>query len=181
MTQVVGFYAKNRRLGSSYSQIDIFPVGFCIFWLHKQGNSLLRSKNTSLKLELEPHTKQLKDHFQCCGNRRTRTNSKTPDIGVYHTSTFVSKQNNPNDDPRTAYATWRGNYISLRSTSFVAVPAEHAKDVDNALKVSAIPQRFFQNKNHAKTELRNAFGSRPGENPSARTTSGAAVTAERNK
>ena len=66
MTQVVGFWPKIRRLGSligfsnrffsgrilhiwtepksddlgsSDFQIEIFPVGFCIFGLHKQGHS----------------------------------------------------------------------------------------------------------------------------------------------
>ena len=58
MTQVVGFLPKIRRLGSSDSQIEIVPVGFCIFGLHKQGHSFLRSKNINLKLEIEPHRKQ---------------------------------------------------------------------------------------------------------------------------
>ena len=60
MTQVVGFWAKIRRLGSSDSQIEKIPVGFCIFGLHKQGHSFLRSRNTNLKLEIEPHRKQPK-------------------------------------------------------------------------------------------------------------------------
>ena len=58
MTQVVGFWAKIRRLGSSDSQIEKITVGFCIFRLHKQGHSFLRSKNTNLKLEIEPHREQ---------------------------------------------------------------------------------------------------------------------------
>ena len=58
MTQVVRFWAKIRRLGSSDSQIEEFMVGFCIFGLHKQGLSFSRSKSTNQKLEIEPHRKQ---------------------------------------------------------------------------------------------------------------------------
>ena len=58
MTQVAGFWPKIRRLGSLDSQIETFPVGFTIFGLHKQGHSFLRSKSTTLKLEIEPHRKQ---------------------------------------------------------------------------------------------------------------------------
>ena len=58
MTQVVGFWRQNPMTGSSDSQIEQIPVGFCIFGLHKLGHSYLRSKNTNLKLEIEPHRKQ---------------------------------------------------------------------------------------------------------------------------
>ena len=58
MTQVVGFWPKIQRLGSSGSQIETIPVEFCIFGLYKQGHSFLRSKNTNLKLEIELHRKQ---------------------------------------------------------------------------------------------------------------------------
>ena len=58
MTQVVGFWAKIRRLGSSDSQIEKFPVRFCIIGLHRTVLSFLRSKNTNLKLEIEPHRKR---------------------------------------------------------------------------------------------------------------------------
>ena len=60
MTEIVEFWAKIRRLGSSDSQIEKFPVGFCIFGLHKQDHSFSRLKNRNLKLELEPHRKQPK-------------------------------------------------------------------------------------------------------------------------
>ena len=59
MTQVVGFWARIRRLGLWDSQIEKNPVGFCIFGLHYyRGHSFLRSKNANLKLEIEPHRKQ---------------------------------------------------------------------------------------------------------------------------
>ena len=59
MTLVVEFWAKIRRLASSDSQIEKYPVGFFILGLHKQEHSFFRSKNTNLRLEIEPHRKQL--------------------------------------------------------------------------------------------------------------------------
>ena len=37
---------------------DLKTFGFCVFGLHEQGRSFLRSKNPNLKLEIEPHRKQ---------------------------------------------------------------------------------------------------------------------------
>ena len=58
MAKVVGFWAKNERLGPSDSQLEKNPVGFFIFGQQKQMLSFLGSDNTNLKLEIEPHGKQ---------------------------------------------------------------------------------------------------------------------------
>ena len=88
MTQVVGFWAKVRQLGSSDSQIGFCSVGLGIFGLHEQGHSFLSLKNTNLKLKIEPHRKRPERHSQFVQLSHNVGNSKSVGLSVRHVLYF---------------------------------------------------------------------------------------------
>ena len=54
MAQIVRFLAENPTTwATSDSRVEKNPVKFCIFGLHEQILSFLRSTHTNLKLEIE--------------------------------------------------------------------------------------------------------------------------------